>query len=60
MAALLDARHGAVHDTAAALFPRLSAIILGTVAAPGAGRKGAADATAVRQAAVTFVCDALG
>ena len=59
MAALLDARHGAVHETAAALFPRLSPILLGATA-PGGGRKGGADAKAVRGAATAFVCDALG
>jgi hypothetical protein len=60
MAALLDARHGGVHDTAAALFPRLSPIMLGTAGAGGGGRRGTADATAVRTAAVSFVCEALG
>ncbi|GBF90548.1 hypothetical protein Rsub_03119 [Raphidocelis subcapitata] len=60
MAALLDPRHGSVHEVAAALFPRLSAILLGVATPGGGGRKGAADATAVRGAACTFVCEALG
>jgi hypothetical protein len=60
MAALLDPRHGGVHEAAAALFPRLSPVMLGTAAAPSAGRKGAADAAALRAAASTFVCEALG
>jgi hypothetical protein len=59
MSALLDPRHGSVHDIAAALFPRLSPILLGA-AAPSGGRRGAADAAAARSAACTFVCDALG
>lgn len=59
MAALVDPRHGSVHDIAAALFPRLSPIMLGTAAVAGGGRKGAADATAMRAAATKFVCDVL-
>lgn len=63
MAALLDPRHGSMHDIAAALLPRLSPILLGTAPGTGgggSGRKGAADAAALRNAACTFVCDALG
>ena len=61
MTALVDPRHGSVHDIAAALFPRLSPIMLGTAVVTGGsgGRKGTADATAVRTAACTFVCDVL-
>lgn len=60
MTALLHGRHGSVHEIAAALFPRLSPLLLGAAAQPGARAKGAADANAVRAAACTFVCDALG
>jgi hypothetical protein len=60
MAALLNPRHGSAHETAASLFPRLSNVMLGAAPAAGGGRKGAADASAIRTAACTFVCEALG
>jgi hypothetical protein len=60
MGALLDARHGSIHEAAAGLFPRLSPILVGAAAPPGGSRKGTTEAAAARAAACTFVCEALG